>query len=420
MATDIAKNWPVDDPERLVDSLWSILDPTRSSSTAVDNNYVPVSEWGSMEGNEEEMFHLLGIQSGTLTTTQYTYDLDVGYTTKKPRQKKSKLKADSKSVPPADHDRVKQVSLDNKADFLQALGVTDAKGKPKRAMASKLRQCQKFVEIVGNLVDRADTTSSAIDQPITVLDMGCGRGYLTFSLHSYLQDKYKTVKSVGIDMRPKLVSEINSIAQSLGNNFRGLTFEEGSIENVMMDNNNNSNDSKETSSLDVLIALHACDTATDDALWSGISRQADIIVVAPCCHKQLRPQINFHLSSSKESNSHPLGDILRHNVYRERHAEMVTDSMRALLLELTGYQVQVFEFIGGEHTAKNCMITAVRTGKTGTNQDKIRSRLQELASLHGIGQQKLAQWMGEALLEDGDEDATKNSSKKGPKGMPPL
>lgn len=477
LATDIVKNWPLtnimmkddddddDDDDNLQVAFLSILDTMGQTNDNSMDNYIPLSEWGEQEelagGNPEQQATraVLGIQKGECVTTSHSIELDVAYSTKKPKLKQSQLTIDtnddgtvsSSSSPAAaaatiaNHDRVKQVPLDTKATFLQALGVTDNNGKPKRAMASKLRQCQKFVEIVGNLVDKAtptttensDNTGASICP--SIMDMGCGRGYLTFSLHSYLVQKFETVESVGIDIRPKLVTEMNWIASSLGNSFEGVSFKEGSIEELVLDSNNGGVDSDAISAtpntdkkLDILIALHACDTATDDALWCGISRQADIIVVAPCCHKQVRPQLNAHLTNKSKGKGkqdpHPLADMLRHNVYRERHAEMVTDSMRALLLELAGYQVQVFEFIGGEHTAKNVMITAIRlpTPKEGTSQpnQKLLTRLEELAALHGVRQQKLATWMGESFLGENSPLLPSNqamtSSKKSPRSMPPL
>jgi len=123
---------------------------------------------------------------------------------------------------------------------------------------------------------------------------------------------------------------------------------------------------------------------------------ADIIVVAPCCHKQIRSQVDAHLTATKKS--HPMYDILKYGVYRERISETVTDSLRALLLEEAGYKVQVFEFIGGEHTSKNVMITAVKTSKSPP-KDTLR-RIKELATLHGIGKQRLANWMGVELSDD--------------------
>ena len=170
-----------------------------------------------------------------------------------------------------------------------------------------------------------------------------------------------------------------------------------------------------------MIALHhACDSVTDDAIWYGMLQQSDIIVVAPCCHKQVRQQLDQCLSTTTTSTSHPLGSVLQHNVYKERMAEMVTDSIRALLLELANYQTQVFEFVGGEHTSKNVMITAVKRTKKQTvkEQSELRTKLKALATLHGVVNQQLAKWMNLELSEN--VPSTTATMKLSTKKMPPL
>ena len=290
-------------------------------------------------------------------------------------------------------------------------------------MQGKLRQCQKFVEIVGKIVDELQGEEQKNHHTINLVDMGCGRAYLTFSLHHYLNERYESITTTGIDVRPKLINEINGIAKGLGGNFDTLNFEEGTIENLVTQASTTTttkrqeeeNDDDDDPSLSILVALHACDTATDDALYSGIAQKADVIVVAPCCHKQVRPQLNAHFSSTRQT--HPLSSILKHGVYRDRISEQVTDSLRALLLEYAGYQVKVFEFIGGEHTSKNVMITAIRN--RSVNRDKkpdtkaIWQEIRSLASLHGISQHKLAQWMHLNLVDEEPFTEPKISIKKG-------
>jgi hypothetical protein len=343
---------------------------------------------------------------------------------------------------------------------------------------------------------------------IRIIDMGCGRGYLTFSLHSYLYNKYSStnilsssnvvvnddgvimnkqqhedsnsssriaVETRGIDRRPKLINEMNSIAFELGNEFATLTFDLGSIpsssissSSISSSNNiatttdideyNNNNDiigqsifegtignirevtsvttmlsedkkvntdnDSLTTTLDVVIALHACDTATDDALHYAISRNADIIVVAPCCQYELRRQIDQHTTniintessgnSSGADHHHPLVDVLRHAIYRERATETVTDAIRAILLDIAGYETKVFEFIGSEHTAKNVMITATKKkmrmrkyeeqwqqqqqhDDLDDDVQRRREKLVTLARFYGIERQRLATLMGEKL-----------------------
>jgi hypothetical protein len=491
-ATDIVKNWELDTVPANLETLLLLGLSVDNDKDNNDDSSVwtdAASEWGHESMRSQAPGTPLGIQKVTLETISTTFTLDmgvlvlaggdgVGVGSKPPKLSRRKNTAataevssssSSAAATPATtsannrilaHDRTKQVPLSNQADFLQQLGVTDSAGtgKPKQGMTSKLRQCQKFVEIVGRLVERCcldasvnvngnvnvnDSSDALLDREISVVDMGCGRGYLTFSLHSFLQNKYGItgnnddededendnnnrykIRSRGIDVRPKLVHEISEIARSLGTPFAdSLTFEEGTITDFLSasDGQEKPISSSSSSSLDVLIALHACDTATDDALWSGIARHANVIVVAPCCHKQVRSQLDVHASKNPQ---HPLSDILRHNIYRERLAETATDAIRALLLEIAGYNVQVFEFIGGEHTSKNVMITAVKQNEDRIQRSEkellvLRKRLQDLASLHGVREQKLANWMGEILQEES------NSTEAPPvpvtaRNMPPL
>jgi hypothetical protein len=228
---------------------------------------------------------------------------------------------------------------------------------------------------------------------------------------------------------------MNGIARELGPSFDGLDFCEGTIEQIMTSENDKTTGSmhpqdEKDGDLKILIALHACDTATDDALWFGIDRQCDIIVTAPCCHKEVRRQLDVHVAGSgKGDNHHPYGDVLRHNIYRERMAETVTDSLRALLLELAHYHVQVFEFIGGEHTSKNVMIAATKLPHPRSDADlmDIQDRIQALAHLHGVSKQRLSTWMGKVVLypenAENMDDATSPTAKHkklSPKRMPPL
>jgi hypothetical protein len=380
-ATDICKNFPVDE---IVDTLPTlILDPL-------------ASEWG------EEAVRAQSIQGALLTTTlNQTWELRLEK--KNPtllqqhsrNRDRSPVTLGNKVGQTETHDRLKQVPISTRARFLHSLGVTEEDGKPRPGMASKLRQCQKFVEIVGGLVDRT-LQGTSIERPIKVLDMGCGRGYLTFALHSYLQERHGNVTTTGIDVRPKLVAEISEIAKSLGDPFTSLEFEEGTIETMVAGSRLASNQESKNSTVDILVALHACDTATDDALYCGIARGADLIVVAPCCHKELRSQLDSHYSANRMV--HPMADILKHAVYRERMSETVTDSLRALLLEYSGYKVQVFEFIGGEHTSKNVMITAVKTRQSSNNVDPtLQTKIDSLSNLYGVRHQRLAQSLKRGL-----------------------
>ena len=351
--------------------------------------------------------HKSYIQIVSFSTIEGTYNLKIkgnqGYI------EFQKNEIENVQVGIQEHDRSKNVPLDPSAMFLQKLGISDSDGKPRQNMKSKLRQCQRFCEIVGALI--IDNPASQESKGLKVVDMGCGRGYLTFSLHSYLKEQGLFVNTCGVEMQPKLVNETNGIAHELGDPFRGsLLFVEGTIESYMTDRQN------ENDLVDVMIALHACDTATDDALWCAIRQNAQVIVTAPCCHKEVRRQLDPFITKTK--SNHPMYDVLRYGIYRERISETVTDSLRALFLELAHYDVQVFEFIGGEHTAKNVMITAKKRKRKRSekNLNEIRSRIHSLAALHGVKHQKLGQWMNETLTPEGVPLQQLRSSKK----MPPL
>jgi len=433
LATDVAQNWRVggkshSDNSEVEVGLRNLFSTAMGKGDNGNDASNLISEWGAPSNNQG-----LGLFGGELSTTQGIYKLTLVPTNKagffKTKQKIHVSNGGSITKASVDlsHDKQKNVPLSPSSLFLQKLGVTNADGKPVNGgMSSKLKQCQKFVEIVGNLVDNYVTTSSSNQTTARVTDMGCGRGYLTFSLHSYLTTKYLSVENArissvstqGIDRRPKLIQEINGIARDLGGHFNSLAFIEGTIgsteDNLLQ---KGTRPDPESPSLDILIALHACDTATDDAIWYGITRDADIIVTAPCCQHELRSQIDRHASMLSKQRNCPLNEILRHAIYRERHTEIVTDTMRAQLLEIAGYDTQVFEFIGGEHTAKNVMITAVKRGdqsdKDNHLEDK-RRKFVELANMYGIKRQRLATLMGESINVNDVNDVMTSS------GMPPL
>ncbi len=264
------------------------------------------------------------------------------------------------------HDRSKSHLIDAHASWLQALGVTNDHGRPRAGMADKFNQIQKFAELLTHFLVDAEFPT---DHPLRVVDMGAGKGYLTFAIAALL-GKCSNVR--GIEARPELVALCNRIA--VENDISQLTFTAGNIADTPLE------------SIDVLIALHACDTATDDALAKGIAASAKLLVVAPCCQKELRPQLT----------SPPiLADALRHGIFQERTAEFVTDALRALLLEWAGYRTKVFEFVSTEHTPKNLMIVAIKSRTLG--DAAVATRLREFAAFYGIRTQRLASHLGLAL-----------------------
>ena len=173
----------------------------------------------------------------------------------------------------------------------------------------------------------------------------------------------------GVEQRPELVALCNDIAKAGG--FDGLNFIQGTIADF------------DPGEVDILIALHACDTATDDALFKGITSRAEIIVAAPCCHKELRPQIK---------SPEMFAGILKHGIMLERTAETITDGLRSLLLERSGYATKLFEFVSTEHTPKNNMLVGTRNAKQ-SNNDKIDRQISEIKNLYGIGEQRLEEML---------------------------
>jgi hypothetical protein len=274
--------------------------------------------------------------------------------------------------PDTAHDRTKQRLLTPQSQpWLHALGVTTATGAVREGMADKHRQIHKFVEILSHLT--ADTNLPA-HRPIEIADMGCGKGYLTFATHDYFNLILNRPANVhGVEARPELVEKCNQVAHDAG--CTRLSFQAGTIASAVFP------------ALDVLIALHACDTATDDAIAKGVQAGAALLVVAPCCQKELRAQLQA---------PPVLAPALQHGIFQERQAEFATDALRALLLEWAGYDTKVFEFISTEHTAKNLMIAATKRAD-GARTEEAALKVRALAAFYGIKHQALARHFTFAL-----------------------
>jgi Methyltransferase domain len=464
-ATDIAKNWSMSDT---VSNLAMILRGQADST----GNVLPKTEWDDdchhLQPNSKKMQLLPSkmIQSAEIEAGGKIYRWSNNgkaaptfsiLASSSPSSSANSTTAGPTTTTIPMHDRVRQTILAVDHPVWAAIGIANRQtGIIKPTMAAKYRQCQKFVEIVSRLVPAAsaadNNNNNSQQRNITVVDMGCGRGYLTFALHAHLTEEEtnrRCVTTKGIDVRPKLVADMNTVARTL--RMEGLSFECGTIDDFLQQQQqqqqqqlpsphypddtaassssvirsqagDDDDDDDDDSDFSVVIALHACDTATDDALWYGITQRADSLVVAPCCHKQVRPQLDQVVAKHPD---HPYADILQHGIYRERLAETVTDTLRALLLELCGYQVQVFEFIGGEHTSKNVMITARKKPIPLLDEQKnnLTIRIQSLAQLHGIRHQSLANRMGLLLSAGGptrSSTARKQDRAIAINGMPAL
>lgn len=245
-------------------------------------------------------------------------------------------KAASHPSPDVSHDHIKNTLVPTDRPFLQSLGVTDENGRLVPKMADKYRQISRFVEIASGLIPDTD--------PISIVDMGSGKGYLTFALYDYLCQQDIDCMVIGIEQRKDLVQLCNEVAEKHG--FDNLVFQESSIGDVNV------------GSIDVLIALHACDTATDDAIHYAIRNKAKTIITAPCCHKQVR----------KDAGDGTDNPLLQHGIFQERQFEMVTDTIRALLMESRGYKSRIFEFVSNEHTRKNVMLVGEFTNKQDSDK----------------------------------------------------
>ncbi len=266
------------------------------------------------------------------------------------------------------HDKNKKrlISTENNV-YLQALKVTSPDGKVRKDMQDKYRQINKYIEIVDGALKELKNEKS-----LSIVDMGAGKGYLTFSLYDYLNTNLKIDASVlGIELRPQLVRDCNAIAEKAS--FDNLSFKEGFIESV------------ELPDFDVLVALHACNTATDDAIYRGITSNAKVIICSPCCHKQVRQDMN---------KNNALQAITRFGILKERQAEIATDAIRALFLEAYGYKAQVFEFIATEHTPKNIIITAIKVKDVSEPIPEKMEEIRRLKSLIGLDKHylELLEW----------------------------
>ena len=263
----------------------------------------------------------------------------------------------------APHDRVKRRWVDVTRPWLVDLGVTDAEARVIPSMARKWKQIDKFVEIV----DHAIATSPLRDRErVHVVDFGAGKGYLTFAVHDHLVRALgKEAEVLGVERRSALVEAAQAAAQRHA--MTGLHFETGDITTVALER------------VDIVIALHACDTATDEALHRGVRSGAAILIASPCCHQQLRTQI---LPPAL------LKPMLRHGIHLGQEAEMVTDALRALLLEREGYATRVFEFVSLEHTSKNKMILAVRREQP-PDRAALEAEIAALESFYGVREQRL-------------------------------
>lgn len=247
-------------------------------------------------------------------------------------------------LPVLDHDRRKETVLPTgrPLPFLQATGVMTKDGKIRAHMRRKFHQINQFLQIVSDTVD-----FDALEPPLRVVDFGCGNAYLTFAVYHYLHEVLGLPTRLdGVDTKAHLTARHNQTARSLG--WPDVQFHAMRIEEYQADK-----------PPDIVLALHACDTATDDALAQGIRSGSRTIFSAPCCHHHLQAQLDARPAPS------PFAPLLSHGILKERLGDLLTDTFRAQLLRMHGYQTDVIEFVATEHTPKNLMIRAVKVADNG-------------------------------------------------------
>jgi SAM-dependent methyltransferase len=251
------------------------------------------------------------------------------------------------------HDRQKQRMLAESNQVFKALDMSDLLGRIKPSKMDKYKQVDEFLRLISQTLDTQDLKQDEI----SVVDLGCGHAYLTFAVGEFLKDEYKKVSILGVDERDESKEHNEKVALKLKVEAKFIAAKISDTPNQVVD---------------IAIALHACDTATDDAIYWAVKNNAQVIMAAPCCMHELQTQI-------KEAPE-PWALLTKNGLIKERLVDLITDSLRAQILKLLGYRVDIVEFIGGEHTARNILIRAVKTKQSSSDIDKDRY------------QQMLSQW----------------------------
>ena len=246
------------------------------------------------------------------------------------------------------HNRSKKYILEEgvKVPFLYDLGVQTADGKIVKSRFDKFRQINRFLEFIEDILPQL-----AKDKEVTILDFGCGKSYLTFAMYYYLHElKGYDIRIIGLDLKKDVIRLCNELSEKYG--YEKLKFLEGNIA-----------DYTGVDEVDMVVTLHACDTATDFALAKAVGWNAKVILSVPCCQHELNGQIQNDM----------LAPVLKYGLIKERMAALITDALRAEYLEGEGYDAQILEFIDMEHTPKNILIRAVKAGKKKANKEEIKN-----------------------------------------------
>lgn len=290
---------------------------------------------------EEEVRRLLDLPFGNITLRRADRVIEIRLTRKGRASVHQIVTADAADADLA-HDRKKQYLLGaESAPFLRALGMVNADGEIKAGMRDKFQQIHEFIK----LIDHSGALTPADGRPLMLADLGCGSAHLTFAVYHYVRDVlHIPAQMVGVDRNRSLLEQQRSLARRLG--LQEVTFVAADIA-----------DFAPAQPVDIVLALHACDTASDDALAQAIRWASRGIFSVPCCHYDLQAQLHRHAPPAV------FAPVWRHGILASRTGDILTDSFRALILRVMGYRTEVVEFVSSEHTARNLMIRAVRTGR---------------------------------------------------------
>lgn len=303
----------------------------------------------SVLAEEMELFRQMQIDTKTF---QYTVLVSKkGKVTVQKKRAKGERKQGELS-----HNRTKNYILKEgvPVPFLQDLGVMTAEGKIVRTKFDKFRQINRFLEFIEDILPQL-----AKDREVTILDFGCGKSYLTFAMYYYLHElKQYDIRIIGLDLKKDVIANCNKLSEKYG--YEKLKFLEGNIA-----------DYTGAEEVDMVVTLHACDTATDFALAKAVGWNAKVILSVPCCQHEVNGQIQNEI----------LSPVLKYGLIKERMSALITDALRAEYLEGQGYDAQILEFIDMEHTPKNILIRAIKTGRKKNNKEQIET-CREFLQIH--------------------------------------
>lgn len=329
--------------------------------TAYKGNQVFHQNLGAQELTEKLMDYLReDFKQGEISTKYKQVVILISKKGKITIKEKQNRSIDGGNIRPMEHNRTKKYILQEGTpiDFLVGLGVQTPEGKIVKAKYDKYRQINRYLEFVEDVLKYLPT-----DRPIRIVDFGCGKSYLTFALYYYLHElKGRQVQITGLDLKESVIDHCNELAGKYG--YENLKFEKGNISTY-----------EGETRADMVVSLHACDTATDFALKKAVSWKAGVILAVPCCQHELNRQIDYPF----------MEPALKYGVIKERIAALLTDAIRADLLEEQGYDTQILEFIDLENTPKNLLIRAVKKAaaedtalKSGKNRESLSNMLENM------------------------------------------